>query len=104
MTQYIYHYVIGFCLSVLLTLSAAALAWMHAARSHQFLSHELLMVLFVVFAVMQLLVQLHFFLHLGEERRPRWNFMALWFAAVVVAILVGGTLWIMHNLSHGQIG
>ncbi len=50
----------------------------------------------------QMLVQLFFFLHMDEEAQPRWNMMALCFALLVVAIVVGGTLWIMSNLSHGQ--
>jgi len=102
MSKSLYTYCVGFGLSLMLTLVAAALAWQHRASHHQVLSHKFLAVAFVVLAVLQLLAQLYFFLHLGEEKRPRWHSMALYFALMVVAILVGGTLWIMHNLSHGQ--
>ncbi len=62
----------------------------------------MLLAAFVLFAVLQLVVQLYYFLHMSEEARPRWNLQVLCFALVVVAIVVGGTLWIMYNLSHGQ--
>jgi cytochrome o ubiquinol oxidase operon protein cyoD len=54
-------------------------------------------------AIAQLLVQLFCFLHLGQESKPRWNLVALVFALFIVVVLVGGTLWIMHNLGHGQM-
>lgn len=95
-------YITGFVLSVVLTLLPVGLLRMHEASGHAVPSHELMFGAFVLFAVLQLGVQLYFFLHMGEEARPRWNVMALCFALVVVAILVGGTLWIMDNLSHMQ--
>jgi hypothetical protein len=39
-------------------------------------------------------------LHLGSESKPRWNRTALWFAAMVVTMIVFGSLWIMKNLSY----
>jgi cytochrome o ubiquinol oxidase operon protein cyoD len=95
-------YITGFVLSVALTIVPLALLWMHEAGGHAFPSHEALYALFTIFAVAQMLVQLYFFLHVGHETGPRWNLAALCFALLVVAILVGGTLWIMQNLSHMQ--
>lgn len=97
-------YITGFVLSVVLTIVPLMLLWMHEAGGHRFPSHEMMYGAFVLFAVLQLFVQLSFFLHLDEEAKPRFNLMALCFALLVVAIVVGGTLWIMHNLSHGQHG
>lgn len=97
-------YITGFLLSVALTLLPLVLLSLHETGGHVWPSHEMLYALFVVFAILQMAVQLYFFLHLGEEAKPRWNLQALCFALVVVAILVGGTLWIMHNLSHMQQG
>ncbi len=51
-------------------------------------------------AVVQLIVQLHFFLHLGNESKPRWNMMIFLFMVLVLVILVGGSLWIMNNLNY----
>lgn len=49
-------------------------------------------------SLVQVLVQLLFFLHLGEETKPRWNLLIFLFMLLVVLILVIGTLWIMYNL------
>jgi cytochrome o ubiquinol oxidase operon protein cyoD len=49
-------------------------------------------------AVVQILVHLRFFLHIGLESKPRENLIALAFAGVLIFIMVGGTLWIMFDL------
>lgn len=89
-------YVVGFILSIVLTLAAY-----FAALNHWFSGRGL--PLFVTgLAVVQLLVQLLFFLHLGEERGPRWNLMTFLFAGLVVFIVVIGSLWIMYNLDYNM--
>jgi cytochrome o ubiquinol oxidase subunit IV len=93
-------YVTGFVLSLVLTALPLALVWMHVGSQYAFLDKGVLYTACVVFALLQLGVQLHFFLHMGEEREPRWNLLALSLALVVSVIVVGGTLWIMNNLSH----
>jgi len=55
-----------------------------------------------VLALVQLVVQLVLFLHVGQEEKPRFNLLALSFGLITVVILVGGTLWIMQNLMHMQ--
>ncbi len=81
-------YTFGFALSVVFTLAAF---WLVGNTP-----------ILIVLAIMQLLVQLVLFLHVGQERKL-WNVAALVFAVLIVTILVGGTLWIMYNLSHGQM-
>jgi cytochrome o ubiquinol oxidase subunit IV len=54
----------------------------------------------VALALVQLFIQLIFFLHLGRESKPRWNLSALAFAVIVVVILVFGSLWIMASLDY----
>jgi cytochrome o ubiquinol oxidase subunit IV len=54
----------------------------------------------VVAAVAQILVHLRFFLHIDFESTPRENLIALAFAAVLIFIMVGGSLWIMFDLYH----
>lgn len=91
-------YIVGFVLSVVLTFAPIYLLWMHEVGAHAYPSHAVMYISFVAAALLQLLVQLYFFLHLGEERNPRYNLQALCFALIVVVILVGGTLWIMQEL------
>lgn len=93
----LYTYIVGFALSIVLTLVAFLFV-------EQFLlPRGVLVATLVTLAVVQLIAQLVCFLHLGKEKKPRWNLAALVFALLIVAILVGGTLWIMQNLSHGQM-
>jgi cytochrome o ubiquinol oxidase operon protein cyoD len=83
-------YTCGFALSVLLTLAAfwvAPLLGTYAAPA------------IVALAILQLLVQLVFFLHLGQEREARSAVSIFLFTLVIILILIGGTLWIMHDLA-----
>lgn len=51
-------------------------------------------------AVVQMLVHLHYFLHMDTSSRARWNILALLFTALIMLLIVGGTLWIMYNLNY----
>ena len=93
-------YTVGFILSLVLTLIAYFLVQRHVSTHHTAISHGLLLFMITSLAIIQLLVQLIFFLHVDEERKPRWNLTALMFAAIVVFILVFGSLWIMNNLNY----
>jgi len=96
-------YIIGFVLSLLFTFGAYILVSQHVKGHHAYLSHEFLIGAILTFAMLQLIVQLVFFLHIGREDKPRWNAWVLAFAVLVVTILVVGSIWIMKNLdySHG---
>lgn len=87
-------YIVGFVMSLILTLTAYILV----AKRHQ--SNHTLIILVIILSISQLLVQLVFFLHLGRESKPRWNLIVLSFAALIVGILVLGSLWIMNNLNY----
>jgi cytochrome o ubiquinol oxidase subunit IV len=50
--------------------------------------------------VVQILVHLHYFLHLDRSSAARWNVLALIFTLLIMILFVGGTLWIMHNLNY----
>lgn len=51
----------------------------------------------VLFAVAQLLVQLIFFLHLGTSPDQRSNTVIFALTGSLIAIVVAGSLWVMHN-------
>jgi cytochrome o ubiquinol oxidase operon protein cyoD len=95
-------YTSGFVASIALTAVAFGLNEIHERSGHVFPTHELLVPILIALALAQLLVQLVCFLHLGQEAKPRWNLFALAFAVLIVTIVVGGTLWIMHNLAQGH--
>jgi len=90
-------YILGFVLSIGFTLVAF---WTVGAGFGAGMGVGIL----VVLAVLQLLVQLILFLHLGREPKPRWNLIAFFFALFVVVVIVGGSLWIMNNVNHEQLG
>ncbi len=87
-------YCVGFGLSLTLTLAAYGFV-----TGHVFSGLALTGVL-AGLAIVQVLVQLLFFLHLRHEAEPRWKLLVFDFMLLIVAILVFGTLWIMNNLDY----
>ena len=51
-------------------------------------------------AVVQVLVHLVYFLHLNASSEMRWNLVTIVFSAVIIFIIITGSLWIMWNLNH----
>ncbi|MBA3757678.1 cytochrome o ubiquinol oxidase subunit IV [Candidatus Saccharibacteria bacterium] len=90
-------YLFGFILSLELTLAAYFLVVNRVLESRQ------LILTIMGLGVAQLLVQLVFFLHLGRESKPRWNLTVFSFMALVLVVLVGGSLWIMSNLDYNTM-
>ena len=88
-------YVIGFVLSLVLTaipLMVVLNDWLEGTRAHA--------VLFGA-AILQFPVQLIFFMHLREEKKPRYNLMTLLLGLIILVLIVGGSIWIM---TYNQIG
>ena len=96
-------YIIGYILSMVLTIAAFGIVGMHLSTHHQTPTDQIVMMLLVVFAIAQLVVQAVFFLHLGKEPKPRLNLMAFLFMILVVVIIVFGSLWIMQNLNYHML-
>lgn len=89
-------YTIGFILSLALTIEAYLLV-----TNHTFSSRVLLAVVLGM-AIIQLLVQLFYFLHLDRIVRTPWNIIAFLFTTLVVVIVVYGSMWIMQNLDYNM--
>jgi cytochrome o ubiquinol oxidase subunit IV len=88
-------YVSGYFLSVCLTLTAYFLVVKRTSSDYTFV-----MIVIILLAFLQFLVQLAYFLHISIHSRERWRLMVLAFMVVVVSILVFGSLWIMSNLNY----
>lgn len=86
-------YLIGFVLSVILT---AIPFWMVMTGSA---APATLAVVISLFAVVQIVVHLVYFLHMNTKSEGGWNFVALVFTGLIIAIVVVGSLWIMYNLN-----
>lgn len=90
-------YVTGFVFSLLLT----AIPYLIVVRD--WLDGNALVAVLLGFALLQLMVQLVFFLHIGSETKPRWKLVALLFSILVVMIVVIGSIWIMYNLDYNMM-
>ena len=62
------------------------------------------LVVIAILALVQVVVHLRYFLHIDLKSTPRDNLLALAFAAVLICIMVGGTLWIMLDLNARMMG
>lgn len=96
-------YITGFFAAMGLTLLGYVLVNEHVMHNHQRFGHHALIYAVMALAVVQLFVQLYFFLHLGKEKKPRWNMIAFLFATGVVLILVIGSIWIMDHLNYNMM-
>lgn len=89
-----YTYVSGYILCLALTVSAYLLVTRHVAHGTAIIAAV------IALALLQFMVQLLFFLHLGRETRPRWRLVVFLLMLTVICILVFGSLWIMSNLNY----
>lgn len=88
-------YIVGFVGALLATLAAYIVA------VGGFIDNtSLLALLLLVLALIQLLIQVIFFLHLGEEQKPRWQKLSFIFTSMMLVVVVVGSLWIMKNLDY----
>ncbi|MBP1989794.1 cytochrome o ubiquinol oxidase subunit IV [Paenibacillus eucommiae] len=82
-------YTIGFLCSIILTVIPIAIVmngWLDGMKST---------VVLMAAAVLQLIVQLMFFMHLREEKKPRYNLISLILGLVILLVIVAGSMWIM---------
>lgn len=90
------HYGAGFVGSIVLTLLAFWLAYEHLV------SGTLAAVIVLVLGLTQAGVQAYFFLHLGEEAKPRWRNYSFFFMTTMIAVVVVGLLWVIINLNYNM--
>ena len=85
---------IGLTLSFILMIAAYRLD----TRYH--LPPTTLMWTLTVLAFAQVVFQLIFYFHLGLEEKPAWSSLSIYFVIAVLIIIIGGSIWIMSNLSY----
>ena len=88
-------YIVGFILSVIATLIA------YFFVVHHLWPKEILIYVVMGIAVVQLVIQSVFFLHLG--RGTRLKTVTFLFAILIVLVVVVGSLWIMHHLDYNMM-
>jgi cytochrome o ubiquinol oxidase operon protein cyoD len=65
-------------------------------------SYEAVILIILSLAVAQLFVQLFFFLHMGKEKKPRWNLAVFISFIGVILLIVIASLWIMYHLNYNM--
>lgn len=87
-------YLIGFVLALILTAIPFALVYFELT------SPGIAIAAIAVLALIQVVVHLRFFLHIDFRRTPKENLLTLAFAAFLILVMVGGSLFIMFDLHY----
>ncbi len=89
-------YTIGFILSLGLTLLA------YAVVVYKLLDTWAVAAL-IALAIVQMIVQLIYFLHISDETGPRYKLQSFIYMASLLVFLVVGSLWIMGHLNYNMM-
>jgi cytochrome o ubiquinol oxidase operon protein cyoD len=95
-------YIVGFGLSLLFTLLAFGLTELHVTSGHEMFTHQILLPVLIGLALLQMVVQLVFFLHLIHEDSPRWNLVFFVSTFGLVLLVVVASIWIMDHLNYSM--
>jgi len=87
-------YGIGFFVSLIFTSISFLLV------AFQVFPPEVLIYTVASFALFQAVVQLIFFLHLGQEGKPHWETFIFFFMLLILLIIAVGSLWVMNDLNE----
>ena len=90
-------YATGFLLSVVLT---AIPFWLVMQKV---LPTSATIWIILAFAAAQMLVHMVYFLHLNPRSEGGWSLLALVFTAVLVFILLAGSIWVMFHLNTNMM-
>lgn len=91
-------YIIGYLLSILLTIWAYVLV----VNFQTLFSPNILILLVSLFAIVQFIIQLTFFLHIWQEKKPFWNLLVFISTIGIILIIVVGSIWIMNHLNYNM--
>ena len=91
-------YLIGFLLSAVLT---AVPFWLVMTGALE--NPGLTTMIVIACAVVQIVVHSICFLHVDTRSEGGWTLMTFVFTAVIVAITIGGSVWIMYHLNTNMM-
>lgn len=91
-------YLIGFVLSVILT---AIPFWL--VMSGVIDNKQVTGIVIMVFAAVQIVVHMVFFLHMNTTSEGGWSMLALIFTLILVVIVLTGSLWVMYHLNTNMM-
>lgn len=90
-------YLTGFIISAVLTIIPFAMVMMGGFSSTATVA------VIMGFAVLQIVVQVFYFLHLHPKSEGGWNLLAFLFTAIILVIVISGSLWVMHHLESNMM-
>ena len=91
-------YLNGFFLSVLLT---AVPFW--AVMTGAFKDPSTAALVIMLFAVLQIIVHMIYFLHMNTKSENGWTMMALIFTIILVVITLSGSIWVMYHMNTNMM-
>lgn len=91
-------YAIGFVLSVLLT----ALPFYVVMAEIEITLASAIAIIFGLGAI-QIMVHIHYFLHVTVSNEQGWQIMSLAFTAVLLVIVLAGSIWVMFHLEENMM-
>lgn len=87
-------YGLGFFVSLIITSISFLLVGFEAFEP------RVLIYTIALLALVQAIVQLAFFLHVGQEGKPHWETLIFFFMLLILMIIVIGSLWVMNDLNR----
>lgn len=87
--------IFGFCASCILTIVSFGTAILYFEANKNFIKF-----LISIFAILQAILHVIFFLHIDLSFKEKWNLVSLIFTLIIILILIFGSLWIMNHLYH----
>ena len=91
-------YTVGLVLAAVLTLTAFGIVSTQAGLA----SHVALITTVLTLAMVQLIVQLIFFLHIGRQKDSQWNTALFAFTFFAILVIVVASVWIMYHLNRNM--
>jgi cytochrome o ubiquinol oxidase subunit IV len=86
-------YVMGYALALALTFISFALVYWRAFDRFG------LLVALGVLAFAQAIVHFHYFLHINPPKQNVHDLLLILFTTMILALMAGGTIWILYNLA-----
>ena len=91
-------YVIGFVLSVILTVIPFWLVMGEVLESRVWT-----VALIMLFGAIQIVVHMVYFLHMNRKSEGGWILLSLIFTGIIILIALVGSLWVMHHLDTNMM-
>ncbi|MEM1036381.1 MAG: cytochrome o ubiquinol oxidase subunit IV [Pseudomonadota bacterium] len=91
-------YMVGFGISIVLTVIP-----FYVVMSGMSLSVPLVLAIIFVFGGAQMLVHMHYFLHVNLKTDEGWQALSIVFTVIVIVIMMAGSIWVMTHLHENMM-